>query len=44
MKFEGKDPTYHMHTGKGIVEFDSVDKLITYAVRAQQDRRQRSAS
>jgi hypothetical protein len=31
VKFEGKDPTYHMHTGKGIVEFESVDKLVTYA-------------
>jgi len=31
VKIDGQDPTYHMHTEKGIVEFESVDKFISYA-------------
>lgn len=31
VKFEGKEPTYHMHLEQGIIEFASVDKLISYA-------------
>ena len=30
VKFEGKDPTYHMQLAEGIIEFASVDKLINY--------------
>jgi len=26
----GKDPTFHMHTGDGVVEFDVIEKLITF--------------
>lgn len=36
VKIEGQDPSYHMHTEKGIVEFESVDKFLSYAcVRAK---------
>jgi len=31
VKFEGKDPTYHMHLEQGVIEFTNVDRLITYA-------------
>jgi len=31
VKFEGKDPTYHIHTDKGIIEVPSIDKLICFA-------------
>lgn len=31
VQIEGQDPTYHMHTGKGIVEFENVDKFLSYA-------------
>jgi hypothetical protein len=31
VQIEGQDPTYHMHTGKGIVEFETVDKFLSYA-------------
>jgi hypothetical protein len=27
---DGKDPSFHMHTADGVVEFASVDRLITY--------------
>jgi hypothetical protein len=27
---QGKDPTFHMHTADGVVEFDNVEKLITF--------------
>lgn len=30
VKFEGKDPTYHMQLEQGKIEFASVDKLINY--------------
>jgi len=31
VKIEGQDPTYHVHTERGIVEFENVDKFISYA-------------
>jgi hypothetical protein len=29
---DGKDPSFHMHTADGVVEFASVDRLITYGL------------